>query len=313
MSVIDRLLFSNHAQPQARQFRYPVLEICSEYTGAGKSQLIYYSIAKAILPNIYGTTIVDGQNSAVVLFDTDAHFDVGRLVQIMTSIMTSKSSEEHPITDIQELIERSLQHVHIFQPRNMSNLLEDLNGLKEYLFNSSAHFSSERAMHSIIIDSASAFYWETRAALDNERVAALDAKAPGAQASAMPPPSPNLYALLVNCLRSLQRSFNCAVIVATTATMYKDTATGEQTIRTLPAPWPGFPTARLLLKREQVRKFAVGISWEDALKDQQLRQAAVEQSNSMATALGGGEGFRFAVTKEGVRILDESYEAGDDQ
>ena len=93
-----------------------------------------------------------------------------------------------------------------------------------------------RAVHSIVIDSASAFYWETRAALEDERLNALNAKAPGASAAAMPPPTLNPYALLVNRLRLLQRELSCAVIATTSATRYRDANTGEVTIRTLPAP-----------------------------------------------------------------------------
>jgi hypothetical protein len=310
LSIVDRLLRVNYAQTRSRPDHLPVLEICSENTGAGKSQLIYYIIAMAILPDIHSATMLDGKNSAVILLNTEAHFDVERLVQIMTSLIESKASET-PITNIQDLIERSLQHLHIFQPRSMSAMLDTLSSLQVYLFDLSAHFSSQRAIHSIIIDSASAFYWETRAALENERVATLDATAPGASTSAMARPSPNSYALLVNRLRSLQQTFNCAVIAATTAFTYKDAATGDRTIRTLPAPWASFPTAKLLLKREEVRKFAIGISWEDALKDRRLRQAAVEQGHFTATALSSGsEGFRFAVTKEGVRIIHETHEEG---
>lgn len=275
--------------------------------------MIYYIIAKASLPDIHGSTILGGQNGAVILFDTEAHFDVERLVQIMTLYIKSRSSEESPIADIQELIEKTLQHVHIFQPRNMSGILDTLNNLKDYLFNSSAHFSSQRAIHSIVLDSASAYYWEIRAALENERVAALDAKASGTSTTRMPPPSSNPYALLVSRLRSLQQTFNCAVIAATTAFRYRDATTGERTLRTLPAPWTGFPTTRLLVKRDVVRKFVAGISWEEAEKDKLLRQAAVERGHFTATVLSGGQGFRFAVTNEGVLILDERYEQRNDE
>jgi hypothetical protein len=282
-----------------------VLELCSDDTGAGKSQLLYYIITQAILPNSHESTLIGGKNGAVVFFDTNARFDVHRLVQIMTSYIASKVSEDEPIDDVQALIERSLQHVHIFQPRSISAVLESLQGLKKYLFNSSAHFSSNRAVHSIIIDSPSAFYWEYRADLNNQELYKLDAKAIGASAAVMPPPKPNPYALLVNSLRSLQQALNCAVIATSTASKYKDANTGELTTKTLPAPWPSFTTARLGVKREQVRRFAVGISWEDAERDRLFRQEAVEKGHFVANPLLGGEGFRFAITKEGVRLVEE--------
>jgi hypothetical protein len=251
--------------------------------------------------------VLGGKDEAVVFFDMDARFDVQRLAQVMVSFITSKATGEYSITDAQELIERSLQHLHVFQPRSMSALLNTLDSLKKYLFDQTAHFSSNRAIHSIIIDSASAFYWETRAAYENDRVTALDAKAPGASAAAaMPPPKPNPYALLINRLRSMQQSLNCIVITTTTASRFKDPSTGELTIRTLPTPWPSFPTAKLMVKREQVRKFAVGISWEDAEKDRLLRLEAVEKGYFVASSLlAAEEGFRFAITKEGVRMVEE--------
>lgn len=288
-----------------------MLEICAEETGAGRTQLLYYIIARAILPDVYGVSILNGKNGAVVFIDTETHFDVLRLVETLTSYIKSKSSEEEPITDIDDLIERSLQHVHIFQPRTMSSMLETLSSLKDYLLDSTIHSSSNRAVHSIIIDSASAFYWDIRAEQETERINALDAKAPGASTISMPPPKPNPYALLVNRLRPLQQTFNCAVIATSTATRYKDPATNETIIRTLPAPWSSYPTAKLMLRREQVRQFAVGISWEDAEKDKLLRLAAVENGYFRAEDMGGGEGFKFAATREGVVMREEVKEVVD--
>lgn len=285
-----------------------MVEICSEATGAGKTQLIYYFIAIAILPDVHDAALLGGKNGAVVFIDTDSRFDVERLVQVMTCYIASRTTEEDPVADVQGLIERTLQHVHVFQPRTMDSLLATLSELKDYLFDFSAHSSSNRAVHNIVLDSASAFYWETRAALETDRINALDVKAPGASAAAMPPPKPNPYALLVNRLRSLQQTLNCAVIATSTARSYKDSVTGEQVTSTLPAPWASFPTTKIMVKREQVRKFTLGISWEDAEKDKMLRQAAVEQGQSVATALSGGKSFRFAITIDGVRMLDEAKE-----
>lgn len=308
--ALNRLLESTGILPQGRQPRLPVLEICSEENAAGKTHLVYHIIAKAILPDIHGTTVLGGQNKAVVLIDTNTRLDVERLVQVITTYVMSKVSEEEPITDMEDLIERSLQHVHIFQPRSMASLLEALSGLREYLLDPSAHLSSNRAIHSIAIDSASAFYWETRAALEDERLNALNAKAPGASVADMPPPKPNPYALLVNRLRSLQRELSCAVVATTTATRYKDANTGEVTIRTLPAPWPSFPTTKLMIKREQVRKFDPGISWEDAEKDKLLRQEAVEKSAFVAASMADAEDqVKFLITEDGIQFASETKES----
>lgn len=305
---MERVLNVGVPQTAGRQPRLPVLELCSEDTGAGKTQLLYYIIAKMVLPDRHNSTALEGKNGAVVFFDTDGRFDVQRLLQIMTSHIASRVSEEDSIADTQELIERSLQHVHVFQPRSLDGLLGTLEGLKKYLFDTTAHFSSNRAVHGLFIDSASAFYWETRADFENDRLTALNAKAPGASTAAMPPPKPNPYTLLINRLRSLQQTLNCAVIATSTASRFKDAATGEQSIRTLPAPWPSFPTTRLIVRREQVRKFAMGIAWEDAERDKLLRQDAVEKAQFVANSLHGGEGFRFAITRNGVRMMEKEAE-----
>lgn len=303
-STLDRLIEAKCTRSQTHPTRLPVLEICSEHSAAGKTQLLYYIVAKAVLAEAHELADLDGKNEAVVFIDTDARFDIPRLVQIMTTYIKSRLPAEVIDAEIQELIDRGLHHVHVFQPGSMKVLLETLDGLKGYFFDTTAHSSSQRALHSIIIDSASAFYWETRAALENERVAALDTKIPGASVSDMPPPSLNPYAVLVNRLRVLQQTFRCTVIASSTAFSYKHATKDGRSIRTLPAPWTGFPTARILVRREEVRRFAVGISWEEAEQDRELRQAAVDQGRFAATAISGGEGFRFTITEDGVRVSD---------
>ena len=310
-SVLDQFLSTRTSAQPGRQLRLPVLEICSENTGAGKTQLLYYIVANGVLPEIHGSTILDGKSGSVIFIDTDGRFNVDRLVQVMQYYIESKKNEEDTMDGIDQLIERSLQHVHVFQPRTMSSFLETLSSLRDYLFEPSAHVSSNRAVNSIVIDSASAFYWDTRAALETERINALDAKAPGASAASMPPPKPNPYALLVNRLRAQQQIFSCAVIIASTATKHRNPNTGEENIRTLPAPWQTFPTTRLMVRRDHVRKFVVGIAWEEAEKDKLLRQAAVDQGHFVASSMSAGLDFKFAITKDGVRILDDRKEGED--
>ncbi|KIW07614.1 uncharacterized protein PV09_01564 [Verruconis gallopava] len=304
LSTLDRLLSVNYPLHRGQQPRYPALEISAEDTGAGRSQLVYYIISKAILPDSHGSSDLKGKKGTVILFDADARFDVERLVQIMHSYMKHVSATGSSGTDAQEVVEQSLQHLHVFQPRSMASLLDGLNGLLGYLYDFSVHHSSERPVHSIVIDSASAFYWETLANLENERVAALNAKASGVSTAAKSPSQPNPYALLVNRLRSIQQTLSCAIIATTTASAFKESASGEQILRTLPTPWPSFPTAKLLLKRDRVEKFGLGMSWEDAEKEKSLRQTAVELGYFSAKVVGSNEYFRFTVTRDGVQILN---------
>jgi hypothetical protein len=303
-SYLDGLFFFANAStqglsenPQATSARkLPVIELCSEESGTGKTQFLYLITALAILPNTLEEIDLGGKNSAVVILDTEGRFDIQRLYQVMKGYIYSKDPE---LPDLDGAIKRSLQHVHIYQPQNLPSLVSTLSSLQAYLFNSKAHPSNRRHLHSIIIDSASAFYWQTRAEGENESITSLNPGPP----SNLPPTTANPYASMIHHLRSLTRTFHCAIIVTTHAFSSTSKDSGEQILRTLPAPWPSFPTLRLCLTRDPVRKFASGISAEEDLKEQAARQAAVEQARFTATLFGGKKAFQFSVGEEGVVIV----------
>ncbi|KAF2493226.1 hypothetical protein BU16DRAFT_433758, partial [Lophium mytilinum] len=152
---LDRL-FPKPAQ------KMPMIELISSGPGAGKTSLIYYIIAVAILPATYSSTPIGGQSSAVVVLDADNRFRVERLVEVMASYISSRLAaagipQQQKTDGMRDLIHACLAHVHIFRLQSMRSLLATLKSLPEYLESRTAHRSAHRRLHSIFLDSASAF------------------------------------------------------------------------------------------------------------------------------------------------------------
>jgi hypothetical protein len=280
-------------RPTKIQQKQPVIELCSEDSGAGKTHFLYLIITVAILPQFHDDVALGGKESAVILLDTEGRFSISRLVEIMQEYIITKDSET---INTAELISISLQHLHIFQPQTMESTLATLSSLHDYISNQ-AQASAQRPLHSIIIDSASAFYWQTRADADTGQLASLEQNAVGPS-----PALPNPYNLLVQSLRKLSQTFSCAIVVTTNAFSFTKKEPGTPALRTLPAPWTTFATIRLLLTREPVRKFARGMSAEEAFKEQAGRQQVVEKARFCARIVGSSDAFFFAVQKNRVVV-----------
>jgi DNA-repair protein XRCC2 len=300
--TLDRLFrvheASTHDLNRAQNAHHsqPIIEFCSEESGTGKTHLLYLIITVAILPQFYADVTLDGKNSAIILLDTGGNFSIQRLVEIMQDYITTRSSE---ILNIAELIANSLQHVHIFQPQTMESFLETLSSLHNYI-NKQTYQSSQLPVHSIIIDGASTFYWQGRAEQDTAQVDSLH-QHPGGPSL----PRPNSYNGLIQSLRKLSETFCCAIIVTTHAFTFTKSEPGSSILRTLPSPWSSFPTTRLLLTREPVRKFARGMSIEEALKEQAGRQTVVEKAMFRANLIGSGDAFFFSIQKN--RVIIEAH------
>jgi hypothetical protein len=250
-------------------------------------------ITVAILPQFHADVALDGKDSAVILLDTEGRFSISRLVEIMQGYITTKDPEA---VKTSELINKSLQHLHIFQPQTMESTLATLSSLHSYI-SKQAQASAQRPLHSIIVDSASTFYWQSRADADTVQLSLLEQNATG-----LSPALPNPYNLLVQSLRELSRTFSCAIVATTYAFSFTTKEAGMPVLRTLPAPWTTFPTVKLLLTREPVRKFARGMSVEEALKEQAGRQQVVERARFRAILVGSSDVLFFVVQKNGVVV-----------
>ncbi|TID16973.1 hypothetical protein E6O75_ATG09739 [Venturia nashicola] len=263
--------------------KFPIIELCSEESGTGKTQLLYFITAIAILPDIYSDHDLGGRSSAMVVMDTEGRFDIQRLAEVMKGYVLSKSAS---CPDIDDLILRSLQHVHIYQPQNLASLITTLSSLQSHLFAEAERF--RRPLHSIMIDTTSAFYWQNRAELDDLSTTISTTTTPHLQ---------NPYATLMHHLRTLSQTFKCSIVTTSHAFSSKSKETGDRILRTLPAPWSSLPTTRLLLSRDPVRKFPMGVSAEEALREQTARMEAMRKAGFSAYAFGGSRVFRAGLNE----------------
>lgn len=294
----------------------PVLEIASSLSAAGKSQLLYYLIALAVLPRQYGDLSIGGQEAAVVYIDTDDRFDAERLRTVARSLVLQaqipvpkESIEGHEAPkslsndDFDALVNSSLQHVHVFRPQSSSALLATLSSLHTYLYDLSRHYSASRPLQMIAIDSATAFFWQDR--LRDEVARTEEIGRPRAEIDQEREQKKSfyladLYAEMVKELKRLQGRFGCAVVYTTTVSTGRPQASSQNgqsgplgpydqapsrtpSLRpALPAPWGTFPTLRLVVHRDTVRSFPPTMSAHDASRDAPMRQSVVRQGKFSA-------------------------------
>ncbi len=266
----------------------------------------------------------------MVIFDAESRYHVPTLANIMkhyvrrccreqiksvAGVTTAEPAKSLPETDIEEVVRNSLQHVHIFRPQSFESLLATLDSLLPYLFDSKAHPSAHRPLHSIILDSASSFLWQARDLEEDSRLQ----QAPGTGPSAGPASKP--YGELVRRLRSLQSTLCCAVVATTwSLSLAQSTGPGSPpSLKThLPPPWSSFPTLRLAVVRDAVPSFAPGMSIVKALGDRDARQKVVDEGKFTVSvnrvsseewddramqAMGrrhAARSFGFSISSEGV-------------
>ncbi|KAK1148770.1 hypothetical protein N8T08_008655 [Aspergillus melleus] len=216
--------------------REAVLEISSTSSAAGKSQLLYYLAAMAVLPAMFAGQRLGGHESAIVFFDTDGRFEADRLRTIARGIVhdrlpqyfglkphsaSAPSAPSAPsIPDLESILSSSLQHVHVFRPESSSALLATLHHLETYLFDLPRHFSSSRPLHAIFIDSAGAFFWQDKLhdeVARTEEIGRPHAEIERDRALLRSFYLADLYAEMVARLKDLQRLFSCAVVYTSTA------------------------------------------------------------------------------------------------
>lgn len=292
----------------------PVVEISSSLSGAGKTQLLYYMTARAILPRTYGGISIGGLEAAVVWMDTDDRFDVHRLRNVARELLRQarESADEEvvdkvtePFSDAQltELLTSCLQHVHVFRPQSSIALLATLCTLDKYLYDLSRHHSASRPLHMLVIDSVTAFLWQDKLRDElarTEEIGRSRAEIDQQRASKQTFHLPDLYAELVHELKRLQSRFGCGVIFTTTVSSGRPPASnnsgqsgpsdpyGRPPSKTpslrpaLPAPWGTFPVLRLVVHRDTVRPFPPAMSAHDARRDASMRQSVVRQGKFSA-------------------------------
>ncbi|KAJ5917987.1 hypothetical protein N7454_010362 [Penicillium verhagenii] len=303
----SNLFFSDSAYRRKRPI--PTVEISSSLSGAGKSQLLYYLTARAVLPREYGQILIGGQDSAVVFIDADDRFDVHRLHTIARGIMQqaqdsidpertdNEVTAKIPDDELEALLFSALKHVHVFRPQSSSELLATLVSLDTYLYDTSLHYSASRPLQMITIDSATAFLWQDKlydSISRTEEIGVPREETDKLRELKQSFHFVDLYAEIVDELKRLQAKFGCTVVYTTTLSGFRpnnlqadqsgslgvyDTPSFRAPAfqPSLPAPWGEFPLVRLVVQRDIVRSFPPAMSAHDARKDAPMRQSAVRQ------------------------------------
>ncbi|KAL4866759.1 hypothetical protein BDV12DRAFT_187182 [Aspergillus spectabilis] len=302
-------------QPAFLNQPYPVLEISSISSAAGKTQVLYYLSALAVLPSEFNGIPLNGLNSAIVFVDSDGRFDVERLRTIARGIVRSRLQTRAESLylgtslddSIETLVVASLQHVHVLRPQSALALLATLQSLDVYLLDLRRHVSTNRPLQAIFIDSATAFFWQDK--LRDEVARTEDIGKPAAEIELERHQKKSfyladIYADLVVALKRLQHIFDCAVIYTTTSfsgrSMEKPSAPYgsynplESALNTpsfrspMPPPWGLFPTLRLVLQREMVRPFPPSVTIHEAQRDATMRHEVVMRGEFLGSMNGWG-------------------------
>ncbi|KAL4995161.1 hypothetical protein BDV10DRAFT_196950 [Aspergillus recurvatus] len=291
---------------------YPVLEISSTCSAAGKSQVIYYLTSLAVLPSEFNGVSLNGFNSAVIFIDSDGRFDAERLRTVARGIVLGKldnrvESDIDYHDSVEAMLFESLQHIHVFRPQSSLALLATLQYLDAYLLDLPRHASSGRALQAIIIDSATAFFWQDKLQDEIARTEDIGRSAAEIERERLQRENfylADLYADLVTSLKRLQSIFDCTVIYTATSFGGRstekpsmsygsynplDTALQTPSFRSpLPSPWGLFPTLRLVLQREVVRPFPPGVTVQEAERDAPTRQGVVMRGEFLGSVNGWG-------------------------
>lgn len=284
----------NVLQTGVPQWKPVVLELTSSLPACGKTNLLYYITALAVLPGSHG-----GQGRTAVWLDTDGRFSATRLREVALGVISSSPAGED---DTKGLLGEALSHIHVFRPRSSQQLLDTLDLLPSYLLNPAAHLSIRKRLGLLILDTATAFYWQDR--FDSEIARFLHPDKPSDK--------PSRAAETIKRLKKMQKEFECAVAYSTSSAFAAadkpahlsalDTAAPEEP-RSV-SPWTASATLTLILSRLHVPRFSSQMSLEECLRDQGKRQDAVGRGGFVAEVDRSGSETWPASVKEECRRME---------
>ena len=272
------------SQPQilqdiTKKTKAPVIELVGASPCSGKTQLLLYIAATALLPATYRGVELGGKEGAVVWLDTAGRLDIIRLRDIMYNYVLGCIRRSNPKPSgldgpsLQELLATSLQHLHIFRPQSSQAFMKTLEVLQIYLFDNRRHISSARRLHVMIIDNISAYHWQDRAEEDEEQAGDRWRKNSFIEGNRN----------ITEALKMLQKVFECMILVGNWGlNPIERNEYGSYLRPHLPAVWNNFVAVRLIVERDKVVKFVPSMSAEEALEDDPRRQEAVQASRFSA-------------------------------
>lgn len=297
-----------------------MVEVAEATVCSGKTQLLYYAIALSLLPtNLTGVGF--GKENAVVLLDLSSKFSILRLYDIMkhhVSSVCSASSMDLSDQDISSMISESLKHLLIFRPQSSSALLATVASLSDYLLKQpSPHFSTNRPLGLLAINDIGSFLWQDRLDAEEEAMNSDTIQSDTKRNTLLN----QRYHTLVASLRDIQRHFSCMIVATSWSIAPISTNAGHPALRSsLPPVWNQFCTVKIVVKRDQVPKFAPGASAQEAMAQSSQRWEAVSKSTftgwvnwwdsegwreevrEAVKALPRGGSFTFRITEKGVEM-----------
>ena len=122
---------------------------------SGKTHLLYHLLLSVLVPS-------QRPEIAVVVYDTDAAFDIQRFRHLLLSRISRLPSST---LDPHECVQRALARLHLFRPTSFAQLAASIANLPAY---HSSHMPNQE-IAVLAIDSISAFYWADRFAAEQLR------------------------------------------------------------------------------------------------------------------------------------------------
>ncbi|XP_033230839.1 DNA repair protein XRCC2 [Belonocnema kinseyi] len=128
--------------------------------GSGKTLLLTQLIATCILPSEYNKIAINGFDMNILLINTDHHFQVSKLSQIMHNILKKSFINQLDLEDpevVKEIIEKSLKNLLVVNCFDNKQFMCTLYTLSDVL-------NSNSKIGIVAIDGIPAFYWQDREA-----------------------------------------------------------------------------------------------------------------------------------------------------
>ncbi|XP_076674903.1 X-ray repair cross complementing 2 [Andrena cerasifolii] len=141
-----------------------IIEINGEHS-TGKTLLLSQMLAKCILPNCVGTFRINGCNASAILINTDHHFQVSKLIDLMTDMIetayavssASASASETVLNNFDKIaiVRNSLRNLHIIDCYDSEQFFLTLCTLDDL-------FLSNAEVALLAVDNMTAYYWQDR-------------------------------------------------------------------------------------------------------------------------------------------------------
>lgn len=273
----------DRTQQNRAAYKPAVIEVTSSHSASGKTHLLYLLAGVSIVPKSLG-----GHDSTIIWIDNDGRFTAGRLLKVVQHHLqeTQPTLSE---TETRSVVEQALSHVHVFRPQSSDQLIAILNSLPTYLLDRTIHASMHRPLGLIILDPATAFYWQDRFEADMAR---LETRWGPQQRQHEPSTLPSKPTQIIIHLKSLQARFQSTILFTTNRTNTTTAPTNPTTTKLtshqtrglqlqppIPSltPWTLYATLTLVLNRLPVPQFAPQMTLQQCLHDAQRRLDAVQK------------------------------------